>query len=170
MDARAGWAWHNGSHSLAHTTDGGATWQAQSTGTTTLSGLQFVDSLTGWVRGDGGELRQTVNGGLNWQQVAPDQIGAGFQFVDRHHGWTFGDRNPGDDPFYGGWTWQARTTDGGNTWSPLGEGRRFPDNVVPGYAVFYLDADLGWGVGKWWEAERTRFPGSTRCSARPTAA
>ena len=31
---RAGWAWHNGSHSLAHTTDGGATWQAQSTGTT----------------------------------------------------------------------------------------------------------------------------------------
>ncbi len=155
VDARNGWAWHNGSHSLAHTADGGATWQAQSTGTATLSGLQFVDSLTGWVRGDGGELRQTVNGGLNWQQVAPDQIGAGFQFVDRRHGWTFGEERYSAPPFSGGWTWQARSTDGGNTWSRSG-GAPFWDNVVPGYAVFYFDANLGWGVRKWWDGRDDR--------------
>ena len=37
VDAANGWAWHNASHSLAHTTDGGVTWQPQSTGTTTLA-------------------------------------------------------------------------------------------------------------------------------------
>ncbi len=167
VDARVGWTWHNASLALAHTTDGGATWRAQSTGAGTLSGLQFVDSLTGWVCGGSGELFRTTDGGANWQQVAPaGQAGAGFQFVDRHHGWTYGDREFYDHPFLGGWTWEARTTDGGHTWTPLGEGEPF-DKVIPGYAVSYLDAHLGWGVGKWWGG-RDAYPISWKYTLQRT--
>ncbi len=57
------------------------------TGTTMQSGLQFVDSLTGWVRDDVQDRRTTTDGGASWQQVAAaNEIGYGLQFVDRNMG------------------------------------------------------------------------------------
>ena len=101
--------------------------------------LQFVDNLTGWVRGKVNELRRTTDGGVNWHPVAPlDEGVTGIQFVDRKHGWTFGTAAELMDPVVVDWTWQARSTNGGMSWS--GSGR-------PGVAVFYLDANNGWGVG-----------------------
>ena len=74
VDASHGWAWHNASLGLAHTTDGGRTWTLQSTGSDTLSGLQFVDPLHGWVREGDYRLRRTTDGGANVAAVTSPPV------------------------------------------------------------------------------------------------
>jgi len=49
---------------IVATTDGGATWTAQSSGTTeSLTGVVFVDAKHGWVVGSSGTILATTNGG-----------------------------------------------------------------------------------------------------------
>ena len=72
-DATHGWAVGDGGTILA-TTDGGATWSAQSSGTTVdLGAVAFTDATHGWAVGDGGTILVTANGGATWsaQSLAP---------------------------------------------------------------------------------------------------
>src|SRR5216683_88598 len=49
---------------ILSTTDGGATWTLQSSGTrNALLGLSFVDVNTGWAVGEGGTILSTTDGG-----------------------------------------------------------------------------------------------------------
>src|SRR5215469_5663383 len=52
---------------ILRTTDGGASWAAQTSGTTNvLLGLSFVDVNTGWAVGEAGTILQTTDGGASW--------------------------------------------------------------------------------------------------------
>ncbi len=63
MDADTGTA-VGAEGTILHTTDGGATWTLQSSGTTVpLSGVTFVDANTGWAVGEGGTILHTTTGG-----------------------------------------------------------------------------------------------------------
>jgi photosystem II stability/assembly factor-like uncharacterized protein len=63
VDARHGWIAGDFGTLLA-TSDGGATWRAQASGThVALQSLFFVDARTGWVTGDFGSILITVTGG-----------------------------------------------------------------------------------------------------------
>jgi photosystem II stability/assembly factor-like uncharacterized protein len=76
-----------------------------------LAEIQFVDSLHGWIRTDGGTVLRTTDGGNIWEEKL---IGKIFTqkifFVDRLNGWCIGSGCP---PFL------MRTRDGGSTWIEL---------------------------------------------------
>ncbi len=83
-------------------------------------------------------LRRTTDSGQSWQ-VVNHAVGDGLQFMDRNLGWTFGTDCGWFAPEESWcWTWQQRSTNGGASWS---------DWSRPGIAVFYLDANRGWGIG-----------------------
>ena len=53
--------------SIRRTTDGGSNWDSLSTGSGgPLRDIQFLNSQTGWVVGDGGYIRKSTDGGNNW--------------------------------------------------------------------------------------------------------
>jgi photosystem II stability/assembly factor-like uncharacterized protein len=61
-----GWAVGDGG-TILHTSDGGTTWTAQTSGTTNLLSLvEFTDANTGWAVGVGGTILHTSNGGTTW--------------------------------------------------------------------------------------------------------
>ena len=52
---------------ILRTTNGGATWTSQSSGTTNdLLGVSFTDANTGTAVGSSGTIRRTTNGGTTW--------------------------------------------------------------------------------------------------------
>src|SRR6516225_2172886 len=52
---------------ILRTTDGGASWTRQSSGTTeTLLGVSFTDANTGTAVGSGGTILRTTDGGASW--------------------------------------------------------------------------------------------------------
>ena len=65
-NAQNGWAVGSGG-TLLRSTDGGATWAAQSAalgaGTTELHGVHFASATVGWVVGAGGFVKKNTNGG-----------------------------------------------------------------------------------------------------------
>src|SRR5256885_564474 len=71
-DARHGWVVGDnlvgfGSLIVA-TSDGGATWKRQQSGTSeNLSSVHFADSRHGWAAGDGGTILSTSDGGGSWR-------------------------------------------------------------------------------------------------------
>ena len=108
------------------TSDGGATWRAQSTGiygiqnqaNTTLNSVRFVDDQHGWAVGvywhDGAYhalILATGDGGAHWVQQGPRTIGLTLwdvDFADALHGWAVGQTNAGPSILV--------TSDGGATW------------------------------------------------------
>ena len=56
---------------ILHSTDGGATWQPQASGTDhVLHGVAFTDRQHGWAVGLGGIILHTTNGGVTWKVQA----------------------------------------------------------------------------------------------------
>jgi hypothetical protein len=52
---------------ILRTEDGGETWESQKLGITqNLYAVQFIDSLTGWIAGEGGLIIKTTNGGISF--------------------------------------------------------------------------------------------------------
>jgi photosystem II stability/assembly factor-like uncharacterized protein len=81
---------------LLKTTNGGVAWTAQSGGTSdTLRGISFpLDSVTGWIVGNGGVIRETSNGGMSWLPVSSGttEILRDVQFpTDQVTGYAVGD-------------------------------------------------------------------------------
>jgi photosystem II stability/assembly factor-like uncharacterized protein len=145
---------------ILRTTDGGATWTQQASGTTAyLSGAYFTDANTGTVVGckdydlDGNctanTILRTTDGGATWKQQSSGTTAAlrGVFFTDANTGTAVGDAGI-----------ILRTTDGGATWkqqsgfefggTPLSD---FP--LIAGgtttylRGVFFTDANTGTAVG-----------------------
>lgn len=99
---------------IKHTTDAGATWTTQFTGTNTLNTIFFADANNGWAGGENGILLRTTNEGKQWTLV--DWEGAGLQSI---YAIKFKDLAEGlmtsSDGLY-------RTTDGGNSWIQVSSG------------------------------------------------
>jgi photosystem II stability/assembly factor-like uncharacterized protein len=104
---------------LLRTQDGGATWRVVSTSLPAFRDLQFVTRERGFASVAETGCTQTVNcntvirsddGGATWRRVyAAAGAIVWLQFVDATHGWII---------VSGGSL--VRTTDGGDTWQPLG--------------------------------------------------
>jgi photosystem II stability/assembly factor-like uncharacterized protein len=102
--------------------------------TTTLRGVDFVDSLHGWICGDQGVILHTTNGGETWAQQS---LGSTLRvndidFADMNTGYAVGELST---------IW--RTTNGGATWVMI---RHFEQ--TPSYgSVFVLDPETVWITG-----------------------
>src|SRR5262249_31565015 len=93
---------------IVRTTDGGATWMLQPSGTGAhLTGVSFTDANTGTVVGYDGTILRTVDGGASWvaqSSGTTNRLSVGF-FTDADRGSGVGDHGT-----------ILRTTDGGATW------------------------------------------------------
>lgn len=126
---------------IIHTSDGGNTWQLQKTIDAPegqLNDVHFVDTLQGWVLGDG-VLFRTMDGGTSWDQL----LFGGWDFyhdvhfVDSSTGWYVGSwyDNPNNPRIV------EHSEDGGNSWSSQNSS---------GYglsSVHFINAMQGWAVG-----------------------
>jgi photosystem II stability/assembly factor-like uncharacterized protein len=93
-----GWGLANDPGVVIATTDGGRTWERQTTGIrTTLQDLEFVDAGVGHALCDceGGTVVRTVDGGWTWNEIgrlgAPDHVRA-IHFPDPERGWVVGEK------------------------------------------------------------------------------
>ncbi len=150
VDANNGWL--VASSRIQHTTNGGNTWQEQTTGSpTTLYGGQFLNTTTGWVVGGNyvssvgarGKIFKTINSGDAWIEQLADIPGymRSVCFVNADTGWVVG----------GGWmeatqTYVAtilHTNNGGMNWTTQ------PSPVAGAlWSVFFINNLTGWAVGE----------------------
>lgn len=140
---------------IAHTADGGDTWQEQYTSPCRLSGrylgsMWFLDSQHGWV----GDLR-TADGGQTWQELNPNRAISYFvRFLNPSTGLAVG---PSDGPPYPPPPALLRTEDGGSTWTVLsllpagtnavwakGDGSRLWAVGASGAIAISLNGGLSW--------------------------
>ena len=121
---------------MRKTTNGGVNWFAIPG--ETYSGIQFVDSLTGWKCYD--SIKKTTNGGINWvTQIAP-KISHTFDYscfsaLNKDTIWLVGARVFSHAPVY-------KTTNGGLNW-----GYQIPDTTLQIYSYGYIsfvNAKVGW--------------------------
>ncbi len=115
-------------------TDGGATWTPQESGTTnSLLAVTFRDRDTGTVVGDGGTILRTTNGGATW---TPQASGTGLSlfavsFANTNGGTAVGELGT-----------ILHTTNGGTTWLP-----QISKETVGLSGVSFTDANNGIVVG-----------------------
>lgn len=92
VDDATGWAVGTGG-TILKTTDGGASWTAQVSGTSaTLYAVHFVDPLRGWVVGAGGTILATRDGGATWQRQEAGTSAdlRSVWFTSANEGWIVG--------------------------------------------------------------------------------
>ena len=100
---------------------------------------------TGWVTGDGGLLRKTTDGGLNWTNMNTTNVGQQFysanlktiHFTDVNNGWV-----PGDGGLL------RKTTDGGLNWTNMNTtnvGQQFYSANLQ--TIHFTDVNTGWVTG-----------------------
>lgn len=123
--------------SIFHTTDGGATWTEQSSGTLAhLRGVYATSPDTAWVVGQEMLLLRTTNGGTTWDSVhtgSPYSFSK-IQFVDGETGYIAGGNISNGMILH--------TSDGGQTWNPQNTG-----NAKFLYSLYFTDPDTGYAVG-----------------------
>ena len=111
-----------------------STWTAQYSGTfRELRSVDFVNSSTGWVVGEGGTILKTVNGGTTWtkQNSGTAVLLRSVDFVNSSTGWVVGE---------GGTI--LKTVNGGTTWTAQNSGK-----TQEFFDVAFVDANTGWAVG-----------------------
>ena len=119
---------------ILHTTNGGATWTAQTSGTRwTLYGAACASGDTCWVVGAKGTVRRSVDAGATWagQSAGTKATLYAVAFVDGSNGWLAGSGGTLRTTTTGGDTWTARSAGGGMTL----------------YALTRPDASHGWIAG-----------------------
>jgi photosystem II stability/assembly factor-like uncharacterized protein len=96
------------------THDGGTTWKSTMPLPTAFGTIDFVDTQHGWAT-DGMVLYSTSDGGQHWTKLSPganfNQV-ADLSFVSSTAGWAIG-RQSNTTSFL------LKTTDGGETWTPI---------------------------------------------------
>lgn len=113
---------------IYRTTNGGSTWTQVLDGGN-IYDLWFVNDTLGFCGGEGGSTARTTDGGATWTWIetpSNSDINSLF-FLNDTLGWYAGN---------GG----ARTTDGGDSWTPLVELPQFT------MSVFFTDHDTGYAV------------------------
>ena len=92
---------------ILRSTNGGQTWEFESTGfTDNLLSLQFISDNSGYATGVEGKIYHTTDGGLTWP-LLPTNITVGLgkvQFINPDTGWVASSH------------YIYRTTDGGSSW------------------------------------------------------
>jgi photosystem II stability/assembly factor-like uncharacterized protein len=139
-DPLSGWmAGYSGE--LAHTTDGGLSWQPQSLGTGTefIFDIDFIDSQTGWVLGLYHRIYTTTDAGATWTPIDARSLDANaIHFLSKDVGWAVGSYSI------------SQTTDGGATWQQKADSPALPPTTGRAAlsAVDFADAQHGWAVGE----------------------
>jgi photosystem II stability/assembly factor-like uncharacterized protein len=115
------------------TTNGGVNWSTLSGGN--MTGIFFINNLTGWIVGYPGYIGRTTTGGGFIQQPTgiQDRLNDVF-FIDENTGWVAG----GDF----GTERMFKTTNGGVNWIPVSSG--LPNKM---FSVYFINANTGWSVG-----------------------
>jgi len=115
------------------TTNGGYNWSTLSGGN--LTGIYFINDMTGWVVGYPGYIGKTINGTSFTQQPTgvQDRLNDVY-FIDVNTGWVVGGDFNVERIF--------KTTNGGTNWNPQTSGTA---NKL--FAVYFIDANTGWSVG-----------------------
>jgi photosystem II stability/assembly factor-like uncharacterized protein len=154
VDAQRGWAVGEGGTIVA-TTNGGATWTPQDSGTTAiLRGVAFVDAQRGWTVGDNGTILVTTDGGVSWTAQIQGTTWPLYDvvFLDAQRGWAVGE-----------WGTIVATTDGGMTWTAQDSAttRRL-------WGVAFVDGQRGWAVGDY-ETIRATTDGGVTWTAQTAA-
>ena len=122
--------------SVVATRDGGKTWVKQRTPDfAPATDIFFLDTLRGWVIGDGAPIvGYTTNGGQRWDWAAVGHNLCGVVFADSLYGWVVGiPRSTAAIDV---------STDGGRSWSPQTPGT---SNILA--AVDFVGRRKGWIVG-----------------------
>jgi len=115
------------------TINGGVNWSTLSGGN--LTGIYFINNLTGWVVGYPGYIGKTTTGGSFVQQTTgvSDRLNDVF-FINDNTGWVVGG-DFGTERIF-------KTTNGGTNWIAKSSGTA---NKM--FAVYFIDAFTGWSVG-----------------------
>ncbi len=140
VDADHGWAVGSGSSedgasTVLATTNGGATWQEQTSGTTAdLLSATFVDASHGWLSSRDSVLA-TTDGGADWTAHDAGISVTAVSFADTLHGYAVGPSGA-----------LATTTDGGASWQV--HSNSTPREGLPLlFSITFTDLDHGWAVG-----------------------
>ena len=115
------------------TTNGGFNWSTLSGGN--LTGIFFINDLTGWVVGYPGYIGKTTNGGTFTQQATgiTDRLNAVY-FINPNTGWVVGGDFSVERIF--------KTTDGGANWTT-----QTSNTANKLFSVYFIDENTGWSVG-----------------------
>ncbi len=162
---------------FTRTINGGATWQPDYFTFSEIywSSISAISSETAWVgihgSSGGGKIFKTTDGGINWNEQAPDSIfnqnGSWMAFVyfwNKDEGIAVGDPNPNEFEIY-------TTINGGNTWTPVA-GNSIPDplsNEYTNYRYNTIGNDIWFSTsanrifhsadkGLTWSVSDTRIP------------
>jgi len=135
VDALHGWV-VGGSGRILKTVDGGATWTAQTSGTSKdLLELSFADANNGWAAGQMAGILHTSDGGATWTRQATKLLTEELTTVaalDADRCWA---ASGYPSTLY-------RTLDGGAHWTAVSIGRW--QNIE---ALEFPTPDVGWAVG-----------------------
>lgn len=144
---QTGWAVGSGGRILK-STDGGATWAAQVSGTTSdLSAVNFLDAQRGWATAVfGGQILRTTNGGASWAiaNVGANMVIRDIAFADANNGWVVGTdfsnfpNSVSSILLYSG--------DGGVTWTPQSTTLPASQQILSGLAVVPVVPEPGAGL------------------------
>ena len=115
------------------TTNGGLNWSSLTGGN--LSGIFFINDLTGWVVGYPGYIGRTINGSSFTQQTTgiQDRLNDVF-FLNENTGWVVGGDFSVERIF--------KTTNGGINWIVQTSGTA---NKL--FSVYFINENTGWSVG-----------------------
>jgi len=115
------------------TTNGGVNWSTVSGGN--MTGIFFLNNLTGWVVGYPGYIGKTTIGGTFTQQPTGvvDRLNDVF-FINDNTGWVVGG-DFGTERIF-------KTTNGGTNWIETPSG--YPNKM---FSVYFIDENTGWTVG-----------------------
>lgn len=122
------------SGTILHTSDSGAAWNSQASGTSDqLLGVFSLDEDTAWVAGYNGTILRTNNGGSTWngQMSGTSSHLALAYFADASTGLAVGQNGT-----------ILRSTNGGNTWNSQTSGTS--EHI---YSVHMESPSLAWAVG-----------------------
>jgi hypothetical protein len=135
--------WVVGSNSIMATTDGGAHWSVQLSGTLNLASVDFVNGRDGWAAGSS-TLLVTTDGGAHWSSLPePCLTIRSVHFISPAAGFAVaGGRDVTGSALPMAGAVVLVTGDGGRSW------RELPSAPAGAQAVCFSDASHGWlGAG-----------------------